>query len=143
MTVNADIIIAARTWIGTPYHHGASLRGAGCDCLGLIRGVYVDMIGEMPCSLPPYRPDWAEATRADLMARGFRQYLVEKSVSEAVPGDVLLYCLNPTGLARHAAILSGPDHMIHAWERSPVCEVAIDRFWRGRLTNVFSYPGTN
>ena len=27
-------------WIGTPYRHQASLKGVGCDCLGLVRGVW-------------------------------------------------------------------------------------------------------
>ncbi len=143
MTSNTQIVAAARSWIGTPYRHGASLKGVGCDCLGLIRGVYCDQIGVLPCALPPYQTDWAEATRADLMAMGFREYLVEKPVSDADAGDVLLFRLKPAGLARHAAIQSGSDRLIHAWERSPVLEIAIDRFWRGRLTNVFSYPGTN
>ncbi len=34
-----DIIAEARSWIGTPYRHQASLKGVGCDCLGLVRGV--------------------------------------------------------------------------------------------------------
>jgi cell wall-associated NlpC family hydrolase len=33
------IVAEARTWIGTPYRHQASLKGVGCDCLGLVRGV--------------------------------------------------------------------------------------------------------
>ena len=34
-----EIVAAARSWIGTPYRHQASLKGVGCDCLGLVRGV--------------------------------------------------------------------------------------------------------
>ena len=40
------IVEAARHWLGTPYHHQASLRGVGCDCLGLVRGVWRDLLGE-------------------------------------------------------------------------------------------------
>lgn len=29
----------ARTWIGTPFHHQARLKGVGVDCIGLIIGV--------------------------------------------------------------------------------------------------------
>ena len=35
-----DIVAEARAWIGTPYRHQASLKGVGCDCLGLVRGVW-------------------------------------------------------------------------------------------------------
>jgi len=38
--LRAAIVTEARRWIGTPYHHRASLRGVGTDCLGLIRGVW-------------------------------------------------------------------------------------------------------
>ncbi|MEM1422329.1 MAG: peptidase P60, partial [Pseudomonadota bacterium] len=35
-----QIAYEASRWIGTPYRHQASLRGVGCDCLGLLRGVW-------------------------------------------------------------------------------------------------------
>jgi len=35
-----EVVAAARAWLGTPYRHRASVRGAGCDCLGLLRGVW-------------------------------------------------------------------------------------------------------
>ena len=35
----ARVIAAARGWLGTPYHDQASVKSAGCDCLGLARGV--------------------------------------------------------------------------------------------------------
>jgi NlpC/P60 family putative phage cell wall peptidase len=34
------LVTLARGWIGTPYRHQASLKGVGCDCLGLLRGVW-------------------------------------------------------------------------------------------------------
>ena len=36
----ARVVAEARMWIGTPYVHQASALGAGCDCLGLVRGVW-------------------------------------------------------------------------------------------------------
>nr|WP_238441088.1 hypothetical protein [Frankia sp. AgW1.1] len=39
------IIVTARRWIGTPYHHQASVCGIGADCLGLVRGVWRDLYG--------------------------------------------------------------------------------------------------
>lgn len=35
----SDIVTAARTWLGTPFHHQARLRGVGADCVGLVIGV--------------------------------------------------------------------------------------------------------
>jgi NlpC/P60 family putative phage cell wall peptidase len=53
-----EVIAAARRFVGTPYHHQAALAGAGCDCLGLIRGVWRDLYGTEPETPPPYTPDW-------------------------------------------------------------------------------------
>ncbi|MGA8997361.1 MAG: peptidase P60, partial [Pseudolabrys sp.] len=40
-----DIVAETRRWIGTPYRHQASLIGVGCDCLGLVRGVWRAVVG--------------------------------------------------------------------------------------------------
>ncbi|MFL5163197.1 MAG: peptidase P60, partial [Microvirga sp.] len=42
------ILAEARSWIGTPYRHQASLKGIGCDCLGLLRGVWRGVMGREP-----------------------------------------------------------------------------------------------
>ena len=44
----ARIVRAARGWLGTPYHDQASVKGVGCDCLGLIRGVWREVVGPEP-----------------------------------------------------------------------------------------------
>ena len=43
--MRAAIVAAARGWLGTPYRHQASVRGEGADCLGLVRGVWRELIG--------------------------------------------------------------------------------------------------
>ena len=61
MTVSADQIVqSAREWIGTPYRHQASVRGAGADCLGLVRGVWRTLYGREPEIVPAYSYDWSE-----------------------------------------------------------------------------------
>ena len=47
------ILTEARSWIGTPYQHQASAKGAGCDCLGLVRGVWRALWGDEPEIAPP------------------------------------------------------------------------------------------
>ena len=41
----AAVVAAARSWLGTPYRHQASLKGAGADCLGVVRGVWRELVG--------------------------------------------------------------------------------------------------
>lgn len=57
---SALIVATARGWIGTPYLHQASVRAAGADCLGLIRGVWREVIRAEPESIPAYSQDWSE-----------------------------------------------------------------------------------
>jgi len=48
------VIEAARGWLGTPYRHQASVKGVGSDCLGLVRGVWREVMGEEPDTTPPW-----------------------------------------------------------------------------------------
>ena len=61
-------IAVAQAWIGTPYRHQAAVRGAGCDCLGLLRGVWRELYGREPEVPPPYSPDWDEVARREAAA---------------------------------------------------------------------------
>ena len=71
--IRERIVAAARGWIGTPYRHQASLKGVGCDCLGLLVGVWREVTGKAVGSLPPYTPDWAEANGRETLAEGLRE----------------------------------------------------------------------
>jgi NlpC/P60 family putative phage cell wall peptidase len=67
------IAAAARGWVGTPYHHQASCKGVGCDCLGLIRELWRELCGPEPESLPAYTRDWGDATGSEtLLAAALR-----------------------------------------------------------------------
>ena len=50
MIARVEIAAAARAWIGTPWHHQQTLKGIGCDCAGLVRGVVIEL-GLMPPDL--------------------------------------------------------------------------------------------
>ncbi len=134
-----QIIEAARAWIGTPYQHQASCRGAGCDCLGLIRGVWRDLYGVEPEAAPPYAMDWAEADAAELMCEAARRHMQEVTPGEAGPGDVLMFRMVRGGPARHAGIISDPGHMIHACSGHAVREEAIGA-WARRIAYAFRFP---
>lgn len=136
-----QIVAAARSWINTPYLHQASLNGVGCDCLGLVRGVWREVIGPEPERVMPYAPDWAEATRSERLAdAGFRHFTPIKSCDFAA-GDVLLFRWRAEAPAKHCAIATSSTTMVHAHEGACVCEVAISKFWARRLAYAFAFPG--
>ncbi len=137
----SDIVAEARAWLGTPYRHQASLKGVGCDCLGLVRGVWRVLNGDEPEAAPAYRADWAEATGDETLARAARRHLVEIECAQFAPGDVLLFRWRARFPAKHAAIVSAPDRMIHAHGGAVVTEVSIAPWWRRRLAYAFRFPG--
>ncbi|WP_230531857.1 C40 family peptidase [Microvirga roseola] len=135
-----DLILAeARSWIGTPYRHQASLKGVGCDCLGLLRGVWRGVMGEEPELPPPYSPDWAEAG-ADTLLAAARRHLVEIGMADLSPGHVLLFRWREDRPPKHCAIATSPRTMIHAHDGASVAEVAFRPWWRRHLAHVFRFP---
>ena len=137
----AAIVAEARTWIGTRYQHQASLRGVGCDCLGLVRGVWRACIGDEPEAAPAYAADWAEATGEESLAKAALRHLVPVACDEFREGDVLLFRWRDGFVAKHVAIASSADSMIHAHDGASVCEIAIAPWWRRRLAYAFAFPG--
>ncbi len=137
----AWIVAVARTWIGTPYHHQASERDVGADCLGLVRGVWRDLYAadaEMP---PPYSRDWAEASGEETLLAAAARHLIGISPHQSGPGDVVVFRLKAGLIAKHAAIVTTPETFIHAIEGSPACEVPFGPWWRRRIAGAFSFPG--
>ncbi len=64
------VITVARSWLGTPYHDQASLKAVGCDCLGLARGVWREVVGPEPFPIPPYSRDWGESGPREVLIEG-------------------------------------------------------------------------
>ncbi|MEM6899456.1 MAG: NlpC/P60 family protein [Pseudomonadota bacterium] len=135
-----DIVASARSWLGTPYQHQASLKGVGTDCLGLLRGVWRELLGAEPELPPPYTPDWAESLGQDTLMEAARAHLVEVPIGEASVGDVLLFRMALGCPAKHCAIISQPDRIIHAYWGRAVVESRLVPWWRRRISGAFSFP---
>lgn len=112
------VVLAARGWLGTPYRHQASVKGVGADCLGLVRGVWREVVGEEPQAVPAYTPDWAEVGGQETLFEAAGRWL-EPVSGDRQAGDVLVFRMSPGVPAKHCAILcdvAGPEpRMIHAY----------------------------
>lgn len=135
-----DIVAVARTWLGTPYRHQASLRGVGCDCLGLVRGIWRELVGPEPEPMRPYSPDWAEAGAGETLLELGDRYFHARPSREWREGDVLVFRFVERAPAKHLAIAVDARRMIHAHDGACVAEVAIGG-WRHRIARVYSFPG--
>lgn len=138
----ADVVAAARQWLGTPYHHQASVQGVGADCLGLIRGVWRDLYGEDAEAPPPYSRDWAEGAGRETLLEAARRHMREIAAADARAGDVVVFRLRPGAMAKHAAVLASATTMVHAIEGHLAAEVPLSRWWRRRIAAAFAFPGT-
>lgn len=134
------VIAEARSWIGTPYRHQGARRGVGCDCLGLLRGVWRGVYGTEAEAPGPYAPDWAEAGGGDALMAAARRHCREKACADAAPGDLLLFRWRPNLPAKHAGILVSGDRFVHAYQGMAVTASALVPQWRRRIAGVFAFP---
>jgi NlpC/P60 family putative phage cell wall peptidase len=113
----AAVVAEARTWLGTPYHHEARLKGIGVDCAQLLAGIFsapsVALIA--PPQIPHYPPDWhlhrdAERYLGIILAHA-REF--DPPAAGPLPGDVVLWkfgrCFS------HGAIVLAWPTVIHAY----------------------------
>ena len=141
LLTRARIVESARGWIGTPYRHQASLRSIGCDCLGLVRGVWRELIGPEPEAPGPYAPDWAESSGLERLADAGARHFRPVAVGDFEAGDVLLFRWREGLPAKHAAIATSRQTMVHAHDGARVCEVQLGSQWRQRIAFAFQFPG--
>lgn len=118
------VLAAARLWVGTPYVLGAALRGAGCDCVGLIRGVLADVAGGPVPDVPGWRVDWAQVAGRPLFEAAALH--LAAALPEPRHGDVIAFRI--AGREAHVGILAPRGRVIHAVERIGVVEVPLGAY---------------
>ena len=135
-----EIVCTARGWLGTPYQHQASLRGVGCDCLGLLRGVWRELYGPEPQTPEPYSPAWAELAEGDPLLAAAARHLVPCASFVLQPGSVLVFRWRTNVAAKHCGIVTSAGRFLHAHDGASVAEVTIVPGWRRRIVGVFDFP---
>jgi len=141
MTADPVLVVAtARSWLGTPYHDQASLRGVGCDCLGLARGVWRDVVGNEPFPIPPYSRDWGETGPHEVLANGAASMLIPIAMSDVGPGALVLFRMSPRAIAKYVGILTSSDRFIHSCERLGVVEEILTPTSARKIAFAFLFP---
>ncbi|HEX2593240.1 MAG TPA: hypothetical protein VHL34_17190 [Rhizomicrobium sp.] len=137
----SHIVTIARTWIGTPYVHQASIKHAGCDCLGLLRGVWRELHGDEPEATPPYSEDWSETTGEETLRNALARHLTEIATRDIAPGDIAIFRMSPHAPAKHCGIIasmeSGSLTLIHTRQNKRVSEEPFTPFWQRKLAYAF------
>jgi NlpC/P60 family putative phage cell wall peptidase len=110
--LRATVVREAESWIGTPFHHAARVKGAGIDCLMLLAEVY-ERTGVAPRIDPPfYVPDWHLHRDAERYLEGLTRYATEIP-GPPQPGDIALVRFGRT--FSHGAIVTAWPRVIHAY----------------------------
>ena len=141
----SDVVALARGWIGTPYQHQASCKGAGTDCLGLLRGIWRERFGTEPERVPAYTPDWSEPERAERLLEAAARHMVPVAIADACDGDVLILRMAEGSVAKHVGIRAsdrrGAATIIHAYSGHGVVESPLTLSWQRRIAGVFRFSG--
>lgn len=138
-----DIVAEARSWLGTPYRHQASMRGAGTDCLGLIRGVWRSLYGQEPEAVPAYTADWSETTGEEVVLSAASRWLRAKPLSSNDIGDVIVFRMRSTGVAKHLGLTAsrqGMTSFVHAYTDHGVIETPLSTPWQRKIVGRFEFP---
>ena len=143
--LRALIVAEALSWRGTPYHHQQSTKGVGCDCLGLVRGIWRALYGAEPARAPNYSRDWAESKGEETLRAACEAFLRPVTAEETHAGDVLLFRMTPRAVAKHLGVLIAPGRMVHAFEGSGVIEQSVQEFITRRrhvrIVSAYAFPG--
>jgi len=147
MACGDRVAAEARGWIGTPYVHQAACRGAGTDCLGLVRGIWAAVVGDWPAGLaariPAYTPDWNEIGGGEHLWDAARRFLLPADGPAPLRGDVLLFRMRRGAVAKHLGIVveGGPQaRFVHAYSGHGVVENALSEAWAARVVGRFAFP---
>jgi cell wall-associated NlpC family hydrolase len=127
-----QILTAARSWLGTKFHHQGRKKGVGVDCIGLIVGVAAELGLQ-----PPDRLDYArQPDESDLqiaLATNLQRGRLQV-------GSVALFSID--GRAQHVGIITDYQGLgvIHAYiQARKVVEHVLDDEWKKRIISTFSF----
>ena len=111
MTTREAVIAEALSWIGTPFHDRAGVKGAGVDCVHFLKCVFVNVGAIADFDIEAYPPQWFVHSKDARFLRGIQRYA--HRVEVGLPGDVAMY--NYGLHAAHGAIIIDERTIVHAW----------------------------
>lgn len=138
MITREDIKNEALSWLGTPYHHEAMVKGAqgGVDCAMINIAVYRDFAGKIPTDFDPrpYTMQWHLHRSEERYLNWFTQYA--KQVDAPEVGDVILFKFGRT--TSHSGIYIGNGVMVHALRAAGLVLLEHVSTYKDRITGYWS-----
>lgn len=107
------VIDEAKTWLRTPWHHAARIKGAGVDCGQFIIMTYINAGLVPPFETGDYPADWMLHQEGERYLGWVEKYLDRVDVPQ--PGDVAAWRFGKC--FSHGAIVLDWPLVIHAYRR--------------------------
>jgi cell wall-associated NlpC family hydrolase len=104
----------ARTWIGTPYHDCAEVKGAGCDCATLLKCVMVEAGLLEDFKIEPYSPQHFLHSPVERYLGHVTAFAREIPLERVKHGDIVLYKVAKAFAHGAIVIKPGWPHIVHA-----------------------------
>lgn len=109
------ICAEARSWLKTPYHHHARVKGAGVDCAQILIAVFVECGVIDDFSPGNYAPDWHLHHSEEVYSDWLDRY--GERTTDPQPGDVALFKFGRA--FSHGGIVV-PEGIIHSYVKRGV-----------------------
>jgi cell wall-associated NlpC family hydrolase len=122
MVAREQIVREAWTWVRTPYHPSARIKGVGVDCAQLLYMVFnsFGLIPDMPPEAKSSR--WFVSNKDQSYLTTILTLAKEITESEVGPGDIVLFRQPNYQVFHHAGIVvDWPHSIIHAVRNVGVC----------------------
>lgn len=109
--MRSAVVAEALSWVGTPFHDCAGVKGAGCDCAHLIMRTYQALELIPHFDVGPYSPQWFLHRDEPRFLNKLAEYA--HRVAAPLPGDVVMF--NFGRHAAHGGILVAENKIVHAY----------------------------
>jgi NlpC/P60 family putative phage cell wall peptidase len=127
----------ALTWVGTPYHNQARIKGVGVDCANLIAGI-AENCGYKEVKLEPYSNQWHLHNSEEKMLNILTSYGCTET-RDLLPGTLITFQFGQ--VSGHIGIMVSETTFVHADYRvGKVTEVTLGGAWKQRLSGAFNFP---
>ncbi len=118
--MRAAAVVGVREWIGTPYHTGARVKGAGVDCATLIAEYLIECGVSKRENLGIYTQDWFCHTTEEIymmrLMRHARKTLsgIARPGIGALPGTLALFRVVGSPVFNHGSVVTNWPLAVHA-----------------------------
>lgn len=111
------VVAEALTWLETPYHHHARIKGVGVDCAQILCAVFETCGHVGPIDLGNYPPQW-HLHHSEELYLGWLEKVGAREVQAPALGDIAVFKFGRC--YSHGAIVVGTGLLLHSYLRRGV-----------------------